>query len=207
MKDKHALWRCCAYHSPSSFFLSPREFYTESLPYLNAFTILNEPPLKITNKMTCKPSLIRVCPVWLESSMSAWRNVGALATHWVHSEDSNQMRRSKTQPTKWPVRPAKTQILSLIRVFAVCMKKHWVVSYLLRAQRRLIRLDGCPGWSASSLGAPAVFLVLSCCGSNENGEDCLYPDQTPPSPVFTLFADVPFHRTSKRHSTSTFSLL
>ena len=29
-------------------------------------------------------------PVWSESSLSAWRNVGSLATHWVHSEDSDQ---------------------------------------------------------------------------------------------------------------------
>ena len=43
---------------------------------------------------------------------------------------------------------------SLIRVFAVCMKKAWVLRYPLSAQRRLlIRLGGCPGWSESSLGA------------------------------------------------------
>ena len=41
----------------------------------------------------------------------------------------------------------------LIRVFAVRMKKAWVLSYPLSAQRRLIRLSGCPGWSESSLGA------------------------------------------------------
>ena len=35
--------------------------------------------------------------------------------------------------------------LSLIRVFAVRMKKAWVLSYPLRAQRRLIRLGRCPG--------------------------------------------------------------
>ena len=40
-----------------------------------------------------------------------------------------------------------------------------VLSYLLSAQRRLIRLGGCPGWSESSLGAQAMLLVLSCCGS------------------------------------------
>ena len=34
---------------------------------------------------------------------------------------------------------------SLIRVFAVCMKKHWVLSYPLSAQQRLIRLGGCAG--------------------------------------------------------------
>ena len=42
---------------------------------------------------------------------------------------------------------------SLIRVFAVRMKKAWVLSYPLSAQRRLIRLGGCPGCSKSSLGA------------------------------------------------------
>ena len=42
---------------------------------------------------------------------------------------------------------------SLIRVFAVRMKKAWILSYPLSTQRRLIRLGGCPGWSESSLGA------------------------------------------------------
>ena len=36
---------------------------------------------------------------------------------------------------------------SLIRVFAVRMKEAWVLNYPLSAQRRLIRLSGCPGWS------------------------------------------------------------
>ena len=35
----------------------------------------------------------------------------------------------------------------LIRVFAVHKKKPWVLSYPLSAQRRLIRLGGCTGWS------------------------------------------------------------
>ena len=29
-------------------------------------------------------------PVWSESSLSAWRNLGSLATHWSHSKDSDQ---------------------------------------------------------------------------------------------------------------------
>ena len=44
-------------------------------------------------------------------------------------------------PAKWHVRPAKTQISLGIRpvwsVFAVRMKKAWVFSYQLSAQRRL----------------------------------------------------------------------
>ena len=32
-------------------------------------------------------------PVWSESSLSAWRNLRSLATHWVHNEDSDQTGR------------------------------------------------------------------------------------------------------------------
>ena len=32
-------------------------------------------------------------PIWLESSLSAWRNLGSLATLWAHSEDSDQTGR------------------------------------------------------------------------------------------------------------------
>ena len=55
---------------------------------------------------------------------------------WAPSEDSDQ-------PGHPPV---------LIRVFAVRMKKPWVLSYPLSPQLRLIRLGACPGWSESSLG-------------------------------------------------------
>ena len=32
-------------------------------------------------------------PVWSESSLSAWRKLGSLATHWAHSEDPDQTGR------------------------------------------------------------------------------------------------------------------
>ena len=32
-------------------------------------------------------------PVWSESWLSAWRKLGSLATHWAHSEDSDQTGR------------------------------------------------------------------------------------------------------------------
>ena len=76
------------------------------------------------------------------------------------------MSRLITKPTKWHVRPATTQISLGIRVFAVRMKKAWVLSYPQGAQRRLIRLGGCPGWSESSLDAYVILLVLSWGGSN-----------------------------------------
>ena len=53
----------------------------------------------------------------------------------------------------------------VIRVFTFRMKKPWVLSYPLSAQRRLIRLGLCPGWSESSLGAHAISLVLSWGGT------------------------------------------
>ena len=49
---------------------------------------------------------------------------------------------------------------SLIRVFAVRMKKAWVFSYQLSAQRRLIRLGGCPGWSESSAQRRLISLGI-----------------------------------------------
>ena len=86
-----------------------------------------------------------ICPVWSESSLSAWRKLESLATHWGHSEDSDQtgrmprliwvfagrtvlerptlehygditnLSRLMTKPTKWHVVPAKTQISLGIR--------------------------------------------------------------------------------------------
>ena len=46
----------------------------------------------------------------------------------------------------------------LIRVFTVCMKKPWVLSYPLSTQQRLIRLGRCPGWSKSLLGTQVILL-------------------------------------------------
>ena len=41
--------------------------------------------------MTVRPAKTQISlgihPVWSESSLSAWRKLGSLATHWAHSED------------------------------------------------------------------------------------------------------------------------
>ena len=80
----------------------------------------------------------------------------------VPSEDSDQPRHPP----------------SLIRVFAVCKKKHWDLSYPLG-------LSECPGWSESSLGA-VILLVLSWGGLNAA---CGF------SGGFPLKASVRFHLT------------
>ena len=56
-----------------------------------------EPRHDKTSKVTVRPAKTRISlgirPVWSEYSLSAWRNLGSLATHWAHSEDSDQTSR------------------------------------------------------------------------------------------------------------------
>ena len=56
-----------------------------------------EPRHDKTNKMSVRPAKIQISlgirTVWSESSLSAWRNLGSLATHWAHNEDSDQTAR------------------------------------------------------------------------------------------------------------------
>ena len=67
--------------------------------------------------------------------------VNLLICIWNPAYCLRQMSRSRTKPTKWPVRPAKTQISLGIcpvwSVFAVRMKKQWDLSYPLSEHRRL----------------------------------------------------------------------
>ena len=53
-----------------------------------------EPRHDKTNKMSVRqaktPISLDIRPVTSDSSLSAWRNLGSLATHWVHSEVSDQ---------------------------------------------------------------------------------------------------------------------
>ena len=88
-----------------------------------------------------------------------------------------------TKPTKWHVRPAKTQISlgihpgwsefwmpRLIWVFAVHMKKAWVLSYPLSAQR----LGGCPGWSESLLAAQSFCWFCHATAHFVSVHNCMY---------------------------------
>ena len=59
---------------------------------------------KPTKWVCAQRTQISLGPVWSQSLLSAWRNLGSLAIHWAHSEDSDQ--------TGWMPR--------LIWVFAGC---------------------------------------------------------------------------------------
>ena len=56
-----------------------------------------EPQHDKTNNVVVRPAKTQISlgirPVWSESLLSAWRKLGSLATHWVHSEDSDQTGR------------------------------------------------------------------------------------------------------------------
>ena len=57
----------------------------------------NEPRHDKTNKVAVRPVKTQISlgirPVWPESSLSAWRKLESLPTHWAHSEDSDQTGR------------------------------------------------------------------------------------------------------------------
>ena len=89
--------------------------------------------------LSCSNSVICICILYVHvAERKRW------AATWQNQQSECAPSKDSDQPGHPP---------SLIRVFAVYMKKAWVLSYPLSAQRRLIRLGGCPGWSESSLGA------------------------------------------------------
>ena len=57
----------------------------------------NEPPRDKISKVSVRPAKTQISlgirPDWSQSSLSAWRKLGPLATHWAHSEDSDQTGR------------------------------------------------------------------------------------------------------------------
>ena len=63
----------------------------------NVLVSVNEPPRDKTNNVAVRPAKTQISlgihPVWSESSLSAWRKLGSLPSHWAHSEDSDQTGR------------------------------------------------------------------------------------------------------------------
>ena len=65
------------------------------------FDIITQPTIWATTwqnqQSECAPAKTQISlgirPVLSESSLSAWRNLGPLATYWAHSEDSDQTGR------------------------------------------------------------------------------------------------------------------
>ena len=132
----------------------------------SALEFINNPHHLLTGEM---PKLFLIClyyPRYLKLQLDY---------NAQHRDEWSEMPHDKTNkiacvPSEDSDQPGHPP--SLIRVFPVCMKKAWVLSYPLSAQWRLIRPGGCTGWSDSSLGAHAILLVLSwgrscCTGAHE----------------------------------------
>ena len=100
---------------------------------------------------------------WYEENTETFKDSSLKAKEANESpyDKTNKMACAPSEDSDQP-----EHLPSLIRVFAVCMKKAWVLSYPLSAQRRLWSdwVDA-QGWSESLLGAHAILLVLSWGGS------------------------------------------
>ena len=72
--------------------------------------------------------------------------------------------------------------------FTVCLKKVWALNCPKSTQQRLIRQDGCPGWSESLLGAQVNLFVLWCFSSYEphHEKTCFMPyaNKGPDQPAY-----------------------
>ena len=75
---------------------------------------------------------------------------GSIPRRYIYKPPHDKTNKMACSPSEDPDQPGHPT--SQIKVFAVRLKKAWVLSYPLSAQWRLIRLGGCPGWSESSLG-------------------------------------------------------
>ena len=80
------------------------------------FTI--EPQHDKTNNVTVRPAKTQISLgirlVWSESSLSAWRNLGSLATHQAHSKDSDQTGRMPRLIWVFAGRTGRTVTLSVL---------------------------------------------------------------------------------------------
>ena len=120
-------------------------------------SITNPNPPRVNRKLDARPSIM-YWPLTLYGMKATWKG--------RNEPPHDKTKKMACAPSKDAAQP--WQPLSLIRVFDVRMNKAWIFSYPLSAQRRLIRLGGCPGWSESSLGTHAILLVLSWGSSNNN---------------------------------------
>ena len=101
-------------------------------------------------------SFLYVFPDW-NYQLMFFRHILIWACAW-------QNQQNNVQPVKIQISLGIRPVLS---VFAVHMKKAWVLNYLWSAQRRLWSdwADAGWGWSESSLSTQVFLLVLPCVGS------------------------------------------
>ena len=111
------------------------------------------------------PSLpLSTSPSWsFHCPLQNWKDLEKWAYH---------LSRLMTKPTKWLCAQPRLRSVwasaqsdqSLRCAFNGYLRTQ---AFFTRTAKTQIRLGGCPGWSESSLGAHAISLVLSRCGSSD----------------------------------------
>ena len=86
-------------------------------------------PTKMTVRPAKTPISLGIRPVWSESSLSALRKLGSLATHWAHSEDSDQTGRMPRLIWVFAGRKVTLLVLScrgsfLLKKFVLTIHRH-----------------------------------------------------------------------------------
>ena len=106
-----------------------RNLFLKYPPLSVSLQKLHEPWHDKTNKVSVCPAKTQISlgirPVWSESSLSAWRKLGSIATHEAHSEDSDQTGRMPR----------------LIWVFAGCTVILLVLSWFASATNKVSSLS------------------------------------------------------------------
>ena len=91
--------------------------------------------------VTCAPSEDRdqtgqlpslICPVWSESSLSTWTNLGSLASHWAHSKDHDQIAWSTHACWCESSLSAKVIVLVLSCFWFFCQLVVWYMIHVMR---------------------------------------------------------------------------
>ena len=134
---------------------------------MNSFRAINEPPHdKMTSASSEGSDQHGQRPVWWESSLAPWRNIGTLATHWVHSEDSVQTGRMRRliwvfaghiwHFVCFVMMRFKYKFLKRLtwnfRAFEYTTPVCFVLAIYHMQQYAKTQGDICPVWSESSLG-------------------------------------------------------
>ena len=130
-----------------------------------------------TNKMSVRPAKTQISmgirPVWSDSSLSAWRKPGSLASHWAHSEDSDQTGRMPALIWVFAGRTAILFVLSCRGSFlnwnAVLHRSGWC-RYKQKCRKPLAEIQPSEKW-----------LSLSCTNLSPPSDPiCVYWVQGPP---------------------------
>ena len=123
-------------------------------------------------KWPLRPAKIQISldirPVWSESSLSTWRNIGALTTPWAHSEDSDQTGRMPRLIWVFPGHTSFCWVLSCcsshdLPVYQKICPWRWWLSRHLPAAMALpdYLLLHCPCWNVHK-SIITYYCIKSC---------------------------------------------